>query len=148
MRYFITILFFFFYAAASAQKADSADLVRCVASLNKALIKPDSFRLKLLLRNDVHYYHSNGWLQSKREVIEDLYNGKLVYKKITPFAQEVHFIDNNLAEVAMQVDIDVALNGKPVVMKLNVVQSWAWNKERWELVSRVSKRVQTKDDQL
>jgi hypothetical protein len=87
-------------------------------------------------------------LQSKREVIEDLYNGKLVYKKITPVAQEVHFIDNNLAEVAMQVDIDVALNGKPVVMKLNVVQSWAWNKERWELVSRVSKRVQTKDDQL
>ena len=142
MRYLLTILFVGFSICSFAQKADSADLVRCVADLNKALLKRDTIRLKLLLANDLHYYHSSGWLQSKREVMDDLYNGKLTYKTIIPSGQQVHFISNELAEVQATVGIDAVFNGSARHLDLDVVQSWRWVNERWELISRVSKRVE------
>jgi hypothetical protein len=34
------------------------------------------------LHNDVSYGHSNGWVETKTNIIKNLYNGKLAYKKI------------------------------------------------------------------
>jgi hypothetical protein len=141
MRYILVILLLAFGAPLFAQKADSAELVRCVGALNKALIKRDSIRLKFLLNNDLHYYHSNGWLQSKKEVIEDLYNGKLTYKAITSSGQAMHFLASDLAEVEMTINLEANLKGTPIHLDLDVIQSWGWKNDHWQLISRVSKKV-------
>lgn len=141
MRYFLFIIFLVLGTGVFAHKADSLELVKSVADLNSALISRDTFKLKVLLRDDLHYYHSNGWEQLKKDVIEDLYNGKLTYKRISPSEQSVHFIGNNLAQVKMVADIEAVLNGKPIHLNLNVVQMWGWKDNRWELFSRLSKKV-------
>ncbi len=146
MRYLLFILFVLLAHGAFAQKADSMDLVRRVSDLNKALVSKDTFRLKMIMRDDIHYYHSNGWLQTKREVIEDLYNGKLSYNKLLATDQSVHIMGNNLAQAKMIVEVEAVMNGKPIKLDLNVIQMWGWKNGRWELFSRLSKRVVKQDD--
>ncbi len=145
MRTLITILFLILGTSTFAQKANSLDLERCVADLNTALVNRDTFRLRILLRDDLHYYHSNGWQQSKYDVMEDLYNGKLTYKKISASNQAFHFISKELASVNMTAEIDAVLNSKPMHLSLNVLQMWSWKNNRWELFSRLSKREQKQE---
>ena len=77
--------------------------------------------------------------------MEDLYNGKLTYKKINVSNKSLHFIGKNLASVQMTAEIDVELNSKPMHLNLDVVQMWSWKENRWELFSRLSKREQKQE---
>ena len=146
MKYILSTLFVLLAFGSFAQKADSMKLVRSVSNLNRALVRKDTFRLKMLLSDEVHYYHSNGWLQSKSEIIEDLYNGKLSYKKLEPSDQAYHMVGTNLAEASMTLEVDAVMNEKPIKLNLNVVQMWGWKNNRWELISRLSKRVVKQDE--
>ena len=53
-----------------------------VTKLDKALIAKDTVVLKQLLHKDITYGHSNGWVETKTDVIKDLVSGKLAYDKI------------------------------------------------------------------
>ena len=77
--------------------------------------------------------------------MEDLYNGKLTYKKISTSNQSLHFISKDLASVNMTAEIDAVLNSKPMHLSLDVVQMWSWKENRWELFSRLSKREQIQE---
>ncbi|MEJ7672464.1 MAG: nuclear transport factor 2 family protein [Chitinophagaceae bacterium] len=57
-------------------------LKEAVTKLDKALIAKDTVILKQLLNNAVSYGHSNGWVETKAEVIKDLVTQKLTYYKI------------------------------------------------------------------
>jgi hypothetical protein len=80
-------LFIIFLLAVSipgfAKKANEERLKVAIADFDKALIDKDSIALKRLLSDELSYGHSNAWLENKQEVIADLYNGKLTYKKLT-----------------------------------------------------------------
>mgnify|MGYP003348378219 FL=1 len=125
---------------AGAQKRDSSGLARAMFDLNKSLIKKDTAALNKQLRDDVRYYHSNGWLQVKKDVIEDLYNGKLTYKEISAKIESVH-LNGDIGQIRTVLDVDVSLNGKPIQLKLKVVQVWVWKENRWELYSRHSEKI-------
>ncbi len=140
MRKLLTILLLFISAGAFAQQWDTDYLLSSVDDLNFALVNKDTTRLKTLLRNDLRYYHSNGWMQTKREIIEDLYNGKLTYNKVSQNSREFHVI-GEIANVKTVVDIEAVMNGKPIQLRLKVVQIWAKKNDRWELFSRRSEKV-------
>ena len=123
-----------------AGKPDTAGLKVAVSDLNLALIRKDSAVLKKLLHKKVTYGHSNGWVETKREVIEDLYNGKLVYNKIDQGNLEI-VKEENTASVRTTADIEVLLNGKPIQMKLHVLQVWIKEKKGWLLLSRQSTKI-------
>lgn len=46
------------------------------------LIQKQYDSLEIFLDNNLHYLHSNGWIQTKRDVIDDLKKGKPVYDNI------------------------------------------------------------------
>lgn len=140
MRNLLVILLLFVSFGAGAQKRDSAGLARVMFDLNKSLITKDTAALSKQLRDDVRYYHSNGWLQVKKDVIEDLYNGKLTYKEISAKIESVH-LNGDIGQIRTVLDVDVSLNGKPIQLKLKVVQVWVWKENRWELYSRHSEKI-------
>lgn len=140
MRYLVTIVLLFISIGAFAQKEDSVSLTRAIHAFNKALVTKDTASLERLLRDDVHYYHSNGWLELKRDVIEDLYNGKLTYNQLNVTLQGVRFT-GSIAQARMVADVDVALNGKPIQLKLQIVQVWTRKEGRWVMYSRHSERI-------
>src|SRR5690242_2694589 len=81
MRLFFTIGVFFIGLVAVAQ-VDSVSLKDAMKKLDKALIEKDYSKLQMVLHNDVSYGHSNAWVQTKQDIMNDLKSTKLVYNKV------------------------------------------------------------------
>jgi hypothetical protein len=104
---------------------------------NNALVERDSNALKTLLHDKLVYGHSNGWKQTKKEVIDDLFNGKIAYHKISQREENI-VMDGNTAAVRSVADIDVTMLGKDLQFKLNILQVWIWKNKKWQMFSRQS----------
>jgi len=140
MRVIATILLLLIGCNLFAQKADNKSLDKSIADFDKALLSKDSASLNGLLSNDLFYGHSNGWVETKKELIADLFNGKLVYKTITP-KEEHRTIEGNTAAVRSYAEIDCVMDGKPLSFKLKVLQVWMWKNKHWELFARQSVKI-------
>ena len=140
MRYLIAILLLLVSAEVFAANRDSVNVAVAVNELSRALVNKDSLKLNELLTENVHYYHSNGWLELKRDVIDDLFNGKLTYNQVNITLQRVKPM-GEIAQARMIADVDVSLNGKTIQLKLKVVQVWVRRGDRWQLYSRHSERI-------
>lgn len=140
MRILYFILSIFICNTVFAAKSDTVGLWKAVYGLNEALIYKDSVTLKKVLHPKLSYGHSNGWSETKEEVIGDLYNGKLIYRdigqKIDSWEQE-----ENLVLIRSTTDIDVLLEGKEVKLRLHVLQVWIRKNKTWQLISRQSTRI-------
>ena len=142
MKYIVTILLLFISIGVFGRKADTALLAKAVTDFDGALLRRDTVVLKKLLSNDLSYGHSNGWVQKKSDVIGDLYNGKIIYKKIDLSKRfEIVGIGKNTASVRMTAEIDLEMNGKPLEVKLSVLQVWVWKNKHWELFARQSVKI-------
>ncbi len=138
MRCRILILLLFISIGAQAQK--QGDLEKAVAQLDMALITKDTVALKMLLDDEVSYGHSNGWIETKRDVIDDLFNGKLTYKQIRQESQSVQ-VSGKVAYARYVAGLDIEMNGKPIQLKLSVLQVWVWKNKHWTLFARQSTKV-------
>jgi hypothetical protein len=138
-------------------------------SLDKALITRDTVALKKLLNDHVLYGHSNGWIESKKHVIEDLYNGKLIYKSIQDLGYygtggkveknslwidtrptdkdslyKDHFLGGftrRAVTITSIYDVDVVVEGKQIQLRLSVMQVWQKKGKHWRLIARQSVKV-------
>jgi hypothetical protein len=123
-----------------AEQPDNKSLGHAIKDFDRALLTKDSVTLRWILEDQVTYGHSNGWIESKKEVIADLFNGKLTYKEIRPNDQQV-VIEGKAASVRYNVEIDVLMDGKSMQFKLKVLQMWLWENEHWVLLARQSVKV-------
>ena len=137
MKYLIAILVVFCTVHAFAKKVNESVLVAAVNNLNIALVKKDSNALKGLVADKLSYGHSNGWVQTKGELINDLFNGKITYNKINNTAQTVA-VHKKTAWVRAATEIDAVLDKKQMAFKLNALQVWVWEKQHWILFARQS----------
>jgi hypothetical protein len=140
MKFLITLSLCFLYATGFAQQPDYAGLPHAVADFDKALETRDTVALKWLLNDKVNYGHSNGWIENKKELIADLYNGMLVYKKITATKPELT-VSGNVVAARSIADIDAFMEGRLLSFKLKVLQVWIWENEHWTLFARQSVSV-------
>ena len=115
--------------------AQTSFLKEAVAKLDKALITKDTIVLKQLLHKDLTYGHSNGWVETKADVVKDLISGKLAYDKIE--SKEAKWtVTNDIATVRTITEIDFRLDDKPGGLKLHVLQVWLKTNKGWQLLSR------------
>lgn len=163
MKYIVAILLTFTTAALFAQDVqagksfvrtangelmmphDSATVSRilldqAISNFDKALIGRDSVALNELLYNGIAYGHSNGWVETKKELIADLYNGKLIYKTIKPVIEQ-KTIEGTSVAVRSYAEIDCVMDGKPMSFKLKVLQVWVNKNSKWQLFARQSVKI-------
>lgn len=146
MRYVtITILLFFVYSECFAQR-DAENVKFASEAFNKALIAKDSNVLKKILHPQLSYGHSNAWIETKQELIDDLYNGTITYNKVTTEKIEVMMNTKKLATVRADVMINADFESyKGLVFHLRVLQTWKWqNMMGWQLVNRQSVSIPEK----
>ena len=137
MKWLCVVIFLFASSTLLAQRAKDAKLKSAVAEFDLALVSKDSLKLKKILCDKLSYGHSNGWIQSKRQLIDDLYNGKITYKKVRCGETEVTE-QKGTAWVRSVADIDTEMEGKPMTFKLRVLQVWIKQKGKWRLFARQS----------
>jgi hypothetical protein len=119
--------------------AQEPALLRAVSALDQALISRDTMQLRKLLHKKLHYGHSNAWVQSRSEVLADLF-GKLQYLDIQPEKGD-WIIEDRTATYRYNASIRYQLNGSPGNMKLHVLQVWTKVKNSWMLLARQSTKV-------
>ena len=140
MKYILTICLFFTSAIAFAQ-VDSVSLKEAMSNLNKALMNKDEKALVRLLHQGVSYGHSNGWVQNKTDIINDLKSGKLIYDKIENNSVTIAAINNKWATVRINTNAEGKVNGNSFQFKLHVLQVWLKAKSGWQLLARQSTKL-------
>ena len=137
MKKCITILFLFISSFSFAQTSFLKD---AVAKLDKALITKDTVVLKQLLHKDVTYGHSNGWVETKADVINDLVSGKLSYHNIES-KDGKWTVTNTVSTMRSTTEISYQMDGKPGALRLHVLQVWLKTNKGWQLIARQSTKL-------
>lgn len=133
----LIISWLFIYSSASAQKTIGG-VQKTVNAYNKALIEKDTTALNNLLHTSLSYGHSNGWIEDKAEQKANLFNGAIIYHKIEQPELQIT-LAGNTATVRGNGSFDVDYKeNKHIVFDLHVLQTWIWEKGRWQLLNRQS----------
>lgn len=108
-----------------------------MAQLRASLLDRDSVALEKLLAEDVTYGHSNGLLQSKKEIIHSVMSGEQDYKKIDVRKIDIR-IFGNTAVVNLESDVSLIMAGKPLDIDMDILLVWIRENGSWKLVARQS----------
>jgi ketosteroid isomerase-like protein len=130
----------FVYSTGFAQK-DTSQVLEAVTALREALVSKDSNAVKRLLREDVAFGHSNGWVQTKIDVLNDMRTGYLVYQKFNVLSLSIK-ISGKHASVQERVEVEGIRNGTAFKLPLFVLHVWIKTRKGWQLLSRQSTRIQ------
>ncbi len=96
--------------------------------------------LQMVLEKQLVYIHSNGWIETKAEVIADLKSGKLNYLKVNVTEAKAR-IYKNTAIVNGKGIFNVMLEGKPVEINLLYTEVYINKKNKWQLASRHANKI-------
>ena len=137
IRCFLIIVLIFAGLNGGAQ-VDSAGLKDVVKKLDKALVEKDQASLQAILHKEVSFGHSNAWVQSKQEILDDSTTGKLVYNRIDNNRVQIVAINKKWATVRSNVHAEGIVNGNAFKLALHVMQVWIKTKKGWLLIARQS----------
>ena len=112
------------------------------------LIQRNYDSLNNFLDDNILYIHSNGWVQAKMEIIEDLKSGKLNYQKVIIKESKVRLYPSSgtsstAAVVTGLGTFEGITEGKPFAMDLRYTEVYVLSGMpiRWRLVSRHANRM-------
>ncbi len=100
--------------------------------------------LSTLLHDDVHYIHSNGWKESKADVIANLKSGKLTYTEVKVHESDVRLISNT-GVVTGKGTFYVSMDGKPYSFDLYYTEVYVNTDTGIKLISRHACKYEKKD---
>ena len=125
----------------SFAQIDSVGLKHAMQQLDKALLQNDETVLKSVLHKDLSYGHSNGWIQSKSDILNDFKSGKLAYDKIENNSSVIIIITRDYATVKTNTNAEGVVNGTAFNLKLHIMQFWIKTKNGWQLIARQSAKL-------
>ena len=127
-----------FIVNGSFAQIDSIGLKNAMQQLDKALLQKDEAVLRSVLHKDLSYGHSNGWIQSKSDIMNDFKSGKLTYNKIENNSSAIVTMNKKYATVKTNTNSEGAVNGTAFKLTLHVMQFWLKTKKGWQLIARQS----------
>lgn len=141
MKVLSTILSLFFFIVAAAQTADETKLITTVKEFHQALVKKNTVALNQQTDKALSYGHSNGWIQSKKDLIKDFETGYISYESIKEDSITV-LMNENRANVRFVADITAIVKGTTVNnYHLKVLEVWVKKGSRWVLFARQAVKV-------
>ena len=136
---FVSLVLFLFNS--SFAQIDSVGLKNAMQQLDKALLQKDEVVLKSILHKEVSYGHSNGWIQSKDDILNDFKSGKLTYNNIQNNSSAIVKISEKYATVKTNTNAEGSVNGTAFKLTLHVMQFWIKTKTGWQLIARQSAKL-------
>ena len=133
-------LVLFLFNSSFAQ-IDSVGLKNAMQQLDKALLQKDGVVLKSILHKEVSYGHSNGWIQSKDDILNDFKSGKLTYNNIQNNSSAIVKISEKYATVKTNTNAEGVVNGTEFKLTLHIMQFWVKTKKGWQLIARQSAKL-------
>lgn len=116
-------------------QTDEAKLAITIKEFHQALVKKNTLSINQQTDKILSYGHSNGWIETKNELMKNLETGFMKYFSYAEDSLKVE-INENFAHARFVADIDVARDNKRAVYHLKVLEVWVKKGKRWILFAR------------
>lgn len=134
MKKTLSLLLVFSFVFANAQ-TEEEKLTTTLKEFHQALVNKNTASINQQTDKALSYGHSNGWVQTKADVIKDLETGKIVYNSFKEDSLTIT-IDESIANARFVADINATMNGNTVNTHLKVLEVWVKKGKRWILFAR------------
>jgi len=130
----LTILFLFVAAGCFAQ-TDEEKLAVTLKEFHQSLVKKNTVSINQQTDKMLSYGHSNGWVETKAEMIRNLETGYISYQGYKEDSMMVA-MNGNMANVRFVADITATMKGTASIYHLKVLEVWVKKGKRWVLFAR------------
>jgi Domain of unknown function (DUF4440) len=134
MKLRITILLLCISLLATAQ-TDEEKLSATLKEFHQALVKKNTVSINQQTDKALSYGHSNGWVETKTDMMKNLETGYMNYNSYKEDSIQV-VINGNMANARFVADIAATLNGNAGNFHLKVLEVWVRKGKRWLLFAR------------
>lgn len=134
MKFLITATLLFVSFVGLAQTAEEK-LTATVKEFHQALVNKNTVSINQQTDKALSFGHSNGWIETKADLIKDLETGYISYGEIREDSITIAMSDN-LANFRFKADITVTMKGTTSNVKLRVLEVWVKKSNRWMLFAR------------
>jgi serine/threonine protein kinase len=124
-----------------AQPMEDDKLTATLKAFHQALINKNTIAINQQTDKALSYGHSNGWIQTKADVIKDLETGYISYQDIKEDSITIT-MNGNMANVRFLGDYKATLKGAASNFRLRVLEVWVKKSKRWVLFARQGIRFQ------
>jgi hypothetical protein len=140
-KFIVTGLLFSCIVFVFAQSKQEKEVLEVSRAKFNWLVNKNIDSLHFVLDDRLTYIHSNGWVQSKKELMDDLLSGKLTYDKIEVLESTVRLYSKS-AIVTGKGKFVASLSGTTNTFDLTYTETYVLQKREWKLVSRHASRTQ------
>lgn len=130
-----TVLLLAISFCCKAQTSPQKQIADITNAMTKALLHPTKPVLDKLISADVSYGHSNGMVQSKPEIIENLLHGPFTFITIAIPSQTIKVLDK-IAMVRQLMNVDYIEKGVKGKYKFGILLVWRQENNQWKLLAR------------
>lgn len=135
MRIAIALLFLSINICGFSQQKSGNRLEDKVKQLHSALLEKNYEYIEQHTDKGLSYGHSNGWVQTQSDVINDFKNGIISYQKFTEDSINVNF-SKDVASVRFIADVEATVRGNAGKFHLKVLEVWVKRGKEWRLFAR------------
>jgi Domain of unknown function (DUF4440) len=129
---FLLLLFTFVFANAQTEEEK---LTTTMKEFHQALVSKNTVSINQQTDKALSYGHSNGWVQTKADIIKDFETGLISYQSYKEDSVNI-VINGNMANVRFIADINATLRGNANSNHLKVLEVWVKKGKRWLLFAR------------
>lgn len=122
-----------------SQQKSGDELEQKVKQLHVALVNKDYAYIEQQTDKALSYGHSNGWVQTQGDVINDFKNGVISYQKFSEDSVTVN-IHGDAANVRFVADVEATVRGNAGKFHLKVLEVWVKRGREWKLFGRQAVR--------
>jgi len=135
LKYLLTILFLVTSFVGLTQTTDEEKLTATVKEFHQALVNKNTVSINQQTDKALSYGHSNGWIETKADVIKDLETGYISYQD---YKEDSITITSNgtMANVRFVAQVAATLKGTSTNFRLRVLEVWVKKSNRWVLFAR------------
>jgi len=130
----MTILLLMFAGLLQAQVA-TEKLGMTIREFHQDLVKKNTVSINQQTDKGLSYGHSNGWIETKAEMLRNIESGYMSYISFKEDSLNV-VVNGNVAHARFIADISARLNGKDGNFHLKVLEVWVKKGKRWLLFAR------------
>jgi hypothetical protein len=138
MKRILLFLFAFTSVLANAQ-TEEEKLTTALKEFHQALVNKNTASINQQTDKALSYGHSNGFVETKADMIKNLETGFLVYHSFQEDSLKIT-MDESVANVRFTADIKAIMNNNDTNVHLKVLEVWVKKGKRWLLFARQAVR--------
>jgi hypothetical protein len=116
-------------------QTDEQKLTTTIKEFHQALVQKNTVSINQQTDKALSYGHSNGWIETKTDMIKNLETGYIDYHNIKEDSLQVT-VNGNLAHARFVGDYNVTMNNNTNTFHLKVLEVWVKKGKRWVLFAR------------